>query len=146
MFHLIFCICSGARDDDVKDYTRVSRFSRSAFYLRWRDVEMMKRLMLNTYILIVQAWLNSTENVMLWNTEQNGNTDWMCLTGVNYKMVISCSLSAFYRLTFPDFSLIGFFPIFSLWWGRLGYGRPRGRVSRVWAHKTIADTALWALP
>ena len=133
MFHLIFCICSGARDDDVKDYTRVSRFSRSAFYLRWRDVEMMKRLMLNTYILIVQAWLNSTENVTLWNT------DWMYLTGVNYKMVISCSLSAFYRLTFPDFSLIG-------WWGRLGYWRPRGSVSRVWAHKTIADTALWALP
>ena len=29
--------CSGARDVDDTEYTRVSRFSRSAFYLRWRD-------------------------------------------------------------------------------------------------------------
>ena len=36
-------MCSGARDDDVKDYTRVLRFSRSAFYLRWRDVRNNER-------------------------------------------------------------------------------------------------------
>ena len=97
--------------------------------------EIMKRMRLTTYIWIVHVWLNSTWLLLEWNA------DWMCLTDVAYRLVMTRSLSesVFYRPTFPDFSPIG-------WWGRLGYWRPRGSVSRVRAHKTIADIAFMALP
>ena len=77
----------------------MSRFSRSAFYLRWRDVELMMAI--------------EIEYVYLYCTRVKYRLDVVYKLVRSYRLDVengyddSLSGSAFYRPTFPNFSPIG---------------------------------------